>query len=328
MEEKKEKKEITIGLGTLIVGIVIVLLLVVIGIMAVYIINQNKEIETSKIAIQSKEKELQNKIETEMNTISINSNNIQQENQENIITKTNGEADIEKNNENNITTTTNQSSNNNLSEEKKTLAKNNDERKRYVLETASTHIGNILSNDIDFNANLYIKIDDTKSVKNVTNYASMMNWSTKSDSDYYFKYPSNWTLQQINNGIERYRISGKEFGKIATDSGNGDKAVEFNMEFVIYEPVIFNEEDMSKVTWKDDGTNGAGQSNADGFWWTQVYLNGKNAIAENYYAFIDNNDGTKKLLKFRILTPNNTEISSYKVINIINYFIGEFRPQK
>ena len=168
------------------------------------------------------------------------------------------------------------------------------------------------------------RIDDSKNVNNVSNYASTMKWSSKNDSDFQFKYPSDWKLETTDNGVERYRISGKVIGKLALENGeNGDKVVESDMVIIVYEPVIFEDEDMFKVTWHDDGYNGLGAGYPDGLWWTQVALEGENVYAQDNYAFAENG-GEKKLAKFRILTPNS-DLSSFKEINIMNYFLGEFK---
>lgn len=56
------------------------------------------------------------------------------------------------------------------------------------------------------------------------------------------------------------------------------------------------------------------------------FLNGKSINAQDNYTFIGNNANTKKLVKFRILTPNTSDnLATWKTTNIINYFIGEFR---
>lgn len=320
-----EKKQIKISLGTFIASIIIVILFAVIVVMGMHILNQNKAIEESQVAMANKE----NEIAIEKNT--------QYENNADIVIKTNQiqkDTTIDSNTTSQITKEENiadESKNNkeDIDEQKANtkIANNNEERKNYIVHTSSSHGGNILSNDIDYDLILEEKIDDSKNINDVSNYASTMKWNSKNDSDYSFKYPSNWNIEKIDNGVERYRISGKSIGKSVLQNGeNGDKVVEQDIVIVIYEPVIFSNEEALTVTWKDDGYNGLGQGNPNGLWWTQVFLTGKRIYAEDNYAFINNDTNTKKLVKFRILTPNTSDnLGTYKTTNIINYFIGEFR---
>lgn len=323
-----EKKQIKISLATFIESIIAIILVAVIIIMGIHISNQNKALEESQIAMANKE----NALSIEKNTQYENKEDIVQTStpiQNSISLDSNTTPKITK--EENITDKENNVKKEyNVTDESKSSTKvaiNNEERKNYILQTASSHCGNILSTDIDYNLVLESRIDGSKNINDVSNYATTMKWSVKNDVDYSFKYPSNWNIEKIDNGVERYRISGKSIGKIILENGeNGDKVVEQEIVIVVYEPVIFSNEEALAVTWKDDGYNGLGQGNANGLWWTQVFLNGKSINAQDNYTFIGNNANTKKLVKFRILTPNTSDnLATWKTTNIINYFIGEFR---
>ena len=76
-----EKKEIKISLTTFVVCVIILILLVAIGMMTMYIINQNKTLEESKIEMQNKEKALQNEIQREKETGFVNNSTQQVTNQ-------------------------------------------------------------------------------------------------------------------------------------------------------------------------------------------------------------------------------------------------------
>ena len=54
-----EKKQVKMSLGTFIVGIIAIILVVAVVIMGIQISNQNKALEESQIAMENKEKELQ-----------------------------------------------------------------------------------------------------------------------------------------------------------------------------------------------------------------------------------------------------------------------------
>ena len=294
-----EKREIKISFGTLIASIIAIILLIAVACMGIYIVMKNNY-ENTKVDTMKEE---------------IKQEQIAEKNTKNNVKTT---TPVPTQQETNTVPTNTQTNNENVKK-----ATNNEQRKKYILETASKHGESILPADIDYNLSLENKIDEAKNGNNVSNYASVMNWSTAENSALKFLYPTDWKIEKPNNGIESYRISGKAIGRQwIGDNARGDKVVEQDVVIVVFEPVIFKEEDMSKVTWKDDGYNGLGMGIPEEVWWTSVSLESNNVYVEDYYIFKDNTDGTKTLIKCRIAYPSG-EPSTIKTRNIINYFIGE-----
>lgn len=320
MNEKKEIKMSLWSFWVLIAGIVILISAIIIS--GFIIINKGKN---NQINESDKNTEIvtdaingTNNSNTNTNKTDVNSNIISNET---IITQVNETT-------NNVTNsqigTSNkiENSNTTVSFDPTASTKNNSvnsDAKNYILYTNGTN-GRLDSNDLNYNTVLSSKINIFKNVNNVSNYASTMKWYVYDNLDYSIPYPSDWKIEWPTNGIEQIKISGTVEGKQAIGNGeNGDKVVETEMMFIVYKPVICTSEEINKMDLKNTITYENETVN-----WVQATLEGNNVIAEDNYGFVDNKDGTYKLVRVRILNAKG-EDETYKTLNIENYFLEEIK---
>ena len=330
-----ERKEIKMSLGCFIAIVVVMVILIVTIIIAVFSI-MNKE-KTSQINESQKDIGIVSNTmkKTEDSNISNNqtTNEIQDATIDNevIMSTQNKNTSTVTNNKTTTNVDSNITSNNNISSnstssynpaETKTNGTTTIDPKQYILYTNGTN-GKLDKDDLDYNTVLRSAINPDKDVNSVTNYTSSMKWSVYSNSDYSIEYPTGWTVEYPTNGIEEIRVSGKLVGKQALDVGeNGDKVVEAETILVAYKAVTCTLEEINQMGLEDYGCSIEGDYGK----WSQVYLEGKKISALDNYQFINNGDGTYKVIRIRVLNSNDEE-TTHKTLNLENHFVCEAKAK-
>ena len=327
-----ERKEIKMSLGCFIAIVVVMVVLIVTIIIAGFnIMNKEKE---NQINESQKDIGIVSNTMKKTEDSNISNNQTTNETQDTII---DNEVIMSTQNKNTSTVTNNKTttnvdsnitSNNNISSnstssynptETKTNNATAIDLKQYILYKTGKR-GKMDKDDLDYNTVLRSEINPDKDVNSVTNYTSSMKWSVYSNSDYSIEYPTGWTVEYPTNGIEEIRVSGKLVGKQAVDAGvNGDKVVEAETILVAYKAVTCTLEEINQIGLEQDY---CGAIEGEYGRWTQTSLEGKNVNALDNYQFIDNGDGTYKVIKTRVLNSNDEE-TTHKTLNLETHFVCE-----
>ena len=173
-------------------------------------------------------------------------------------------------------------------------------------------------------------IDMTKKVEDVNNYASTMKWSKYTMDDFTFEYPTGWTVQKMDDGIEEVRISGTAIGKsISKDEvgTNGNEVVSCDMIMIVYKPIECTEE-TEDVFFKDNRRYLGYGSEELGWYWYTDKKEGKYLYSSDYYRFYKEGE-ENKLIRARVLySIKAKEEPTFKTTNIENYIFAEFKLTK
>ena len=143
---------------------------------------------------------------------------------------------------------------------------------------------------------------------NINNYAVTMSWTEAYYNNMKFKYPSIFTAYDKNvNGLQYMEISGEAVGR----NPDNKKIIRSNLKIMIKEPLKATKEeiasfeqdfvgiDTGKIRWKLSRIEDAGK------------------IKDSYISFDNNNNRREVVFEY-----DYTDDFNYKVLNIINWFLG------